>query len=181
MDRAYKITKLVVCLILLCASLGAALFFAIIPFVKVDTSYELSKPTTINVYIDGEYKKMYKQDSTSYAEIMDLYSEAYSVSKSDLVFGKEYISNIKFNTSKALNKSKGIYLEFGFDAAQTLKQSLTTVKYKSIVLEISNTQNMKETNAYFVDISDSSTNGDTFKLTTYAKQNKLYEYLKNLG
>lgn len=180
MEKSYKITKLIICVILMCASLATALYFAIIPFVKVNTSYNIKSPNTIEVFINGNVKKLYTEEDSTFKEILNLYNDSFSVTKSDLVFGNEVVEDTKFQTSKKLDKSKGIYLVFTYDNKQEFTHGYTTVEYNSIAIEVLDTENMKATNAYIVDISDSSTKGDTFKYTSYAKQHALYEYLNEL-
>ena len=180
MEKTYKITKLVVCIILMCVSLGTAIFFAIIPFVKVNTAYNFKAPDAIELFVDGNVKKHIAKTDSEYSEIMELYNDSFIVSKSDLVFGNETIGEQKFQSSKSFNK-KGTYMVFVYNSEQTLKHGQTTAKYITVTFELANTENMTLTNAYVVDNTNTSTTtGITFKYSTYAKQHKLYSYVQDL-
>ncbi len=182
MEKTYKITKLVVCIILMVASLGAALYFAIIPFVNVSTAYNIKAPTSIEIYENGSVKKHINSTDASFNEIMKLYEEAFSVSKSDIVFGSETIKDTKIETSKKLDNSKGIYMVFVYAPTnQTLTEGYTNIIYDSITMQITDTTSVEPAFAYIVNKNeDSPSKGATFKYTSYAKQHKLYNYLTDL-
>ena len=178
MEKSYKITKLVICIILLCASLGTAIYFAIIPFVNVNTKYDLKSPDIIEVHVNGSYKNIEK-GSDAFNEILELYNDSFIVSKSDLIFGNEVVNKQTLKSSNKMDKKKGTWLEFSYTTNQKLSLDYSNVEFTSIFIEITDTENMKATNAYLVDKSE-LTNGRTYKYTTHSKMHNLYEYLQDL-
>lgn len=180
MEKSYKITKLVVCVALMCISLGVAIYFAIIPFVNINTSFNFKNPDYIEVHINTNYKKLIEKDDFEFNEILKLYSEAFSVNKSDLVFGNETIKDTSFViANKTIDYKNGTYLVLGYNTNQSLTEGLTTVSYNKVVIGINDSETMTQTSAFVVD-SDNAQKA-TFKYVSYSAGQELYKYLNNLA
>ncbi len=179
MEKTYKITKLVVCIILLCTTFATALYFAIIPFVKVDTNFNFTTPDYIEVRIGNNYKH-YNSDSETFAELLNLYNNSFKTTKKEVVFGQEVINKTEFLTTNTnINYSNGTYLVLGYDGENETKTiGKTNLEYNRIIVLINNNENMVKSTAYIMDIEKPL--HASFKFVSYMKGSNLYEYMNDL-
>ena len=175
-----KLTKLIISLTLIVIFLGSALFFAIIPFVKVDTSLNLKNPDFVLVYQNKTLLHTYNNDSEIYKDIMERYNDAYSTTRHELVFGLEKIENTKVATvTKTIDYKDGLYLVLCFNNLQTKKEKNTTIEFRRVVVKIENNEKMSKSESYIVKPGDNSL--ANYKYTHYSKSSELYSYLTNLA
>lgn len=151
---------------------------------------EIATPSYVKVYVKDKYDGLtYYSGSQEYNKIMELYNDSYKVTVMDaLLTGNLSKSGELVSKTQSTPKSlEDVAVEFYFAEPQTIKVNgkdaqVSTNKYLTATLVVSNTSELTETKLYYLYYNTSSGSSKTYSYhnyTSYAHQSELYNYLAN--
>ena len=166
-------------------------------FVPKDFNIGIENPSYFIVYNGTETPvSIYnnEEQGETYDKIIELYNSSFKTSLLNSLFqGKIGISpyiieKYQSLTSNDLSKSGKVFLEFRYDSVQTLKlngqkyteASTSETNYVSIILEVLDSSNLTEVNAYLRYKEEGTNDYSWYRFVTQASQSALFDYLQNL-
>lgn len=183
-------------------SLGIIIFVACIAislvvcsFIPKNFNINVENPSYIRVYSkeNSEFNgTTYSQGTDVYNDIMNLYNDSFKTTVWGALFQGKIAKGVdKSDTYKsdisASTLKNGVYIEFVYDTEQKLmfngkeytpEINSSAKTYYSIAIEVKDSSNLTEVNAY---VEYKQNDSSYFRYVTYAAQADLYNYINNLG
>lgn len=154
----------------------------------------LAEPTRIVVHSSTNAdvnKSVYEKGSSNgvYEKIIKLYNNSFNTTALNAMFqGKLFDSVAVAEGYKSISSLNGTYIEFLYDETQQVKLNgqvydaniVSDVNYRSVVIEIKDTDNLTQINAY-VRYKDTLENEYSYvRFVSYAIQGELFNYIESL-
>ena len=155
--------------------------------VPKNLSFEFDEPSSIKILNAKTGNEMIMKNSDEYDEIVKLFNNGFKVQFLEAFFQGKGFHNIstldETQDISSLSKADTLYIEFGYSEAKqvnlhgdtSLELADSEKTYKSVVLEVKNSNNLVQVNAYLK--IDSSSSYSYVRYTSYAKLSALYDYL----
>ena len=186
--KAKKITGLVISIVVLVL----AVLILVTAFVPKNFNFKLNTPNSITIYKgDGSQLNSYDKEDDEFKEIMNLYNKGLKTSMLSAFFqGKAFSKVQTIDSTRGFSSSNMdsslLYIEFHYLEAQKTDKHGSNVNfstdqetYNYVVIEVKNSGNLKEINAYIR--KDGDINSYSYiKYTSYGSFSSLYSYLNDL-
>ena len=187
------IAKKFVGITLLLALVAVIVTVAVLAFVPKDYNFGFNDPVTIEMHTadssSPNNKRLLQKDSEEYNEIMKLYKESFgSKVLTSLLQGKLNRQVEVTEGYKSISSLTGPYLVFCYESSQKLvlngkeykAEIVSDSNFIEVVVEVKNTTNLTEINAYFKYRDTGLNNYSYVRFSTLAAQSNLYNYIENL-
>ena len=157
--------------------------------VPKNLSFEFDEPSSIKILNAKTGDEVITKDKEEYNEILKLFNNGFNIKFLEAFFqGKGFNNIVTLNETQyisSLSKTDTIYIEFNYSEAKqvnlhgdTSLELLESEKtYKAVVLEVKNSNNLVQVNAYLK--TDSSSLYSYVRYVSYAKLSELYDYLND--
>ena len=156
-------------------------------------SFNFNDPTLIKIHTNNSSSinngLTFSNDSSEYKEILNLYNNSFKTKVISALFQGKLGEGVKVKEGyKSFSTLTGAYLEFFYNETQTLYVNgekyeaniVSDESYYVIAIEVTNSTNLTEVNAYFKYKNSNSSDYSYLRLTSYATQADLFDYIENL-
>lgn len=151
-------------------------------FYKVDHKFNLNQPSTIAIVSPNLTDEETIDTESKYNEILNLYNQSFKENYLTALFKglafKQVTKDTSIYQSVSTLKRSGYYmLHFYYNEPQEYESNNTKRTYTEVYIQIIPSNSLIEVNAY---IKSQSSTYCQCKLTTYAKQQDLYNRIKSI-
>ena len=191
--KTKKIAKKFVGAGLLLALVAVIVTVAVLAFIPKNYNFGFNDPSAIEMHTSNSSspnnKRFLSKNSAEYNQIMELYNESFDSKLLSTLFLGVANRQVKVTEGyKSISSLSGPYLIFCYETSQ--KFVLNGKEYKAdiisdnsyieIVIEVRNSENLTEINAYFKYRDTGLNNYSYVRFSTLAAQSNLYNYIENL-
>lgn len=191
-SKTKKITKKIVGISLLLVLVAIIVSIAVLSFLPKDYNFNFNAPDSIEIHTSNssssQNKVFIQKNSKEYNEIMKLYNESFgSTILISLLQGKLNRQIEVTEVYKSISFS-GPYMVFCYSTSQKMTLNgkeyqpniISDNNYIEVVIEVKNSANLTEINAYFKYRDTGLNNYSYVHFSTLAAQSNLYNYIENL-
>ena len=184
-----KVLAAVCCVLLV----GIILSISLLSFLPKDYNFNFSTPDLIKIYVgektSSTYGQTFSKETEEYQKIYDLYNNSLKTKLITALFQGKINEGVTAEEGyKSIGSVGTPRLEFCYNEIQTLYLNgkeynaniISDESYYIIVIEVKNSTTLTEVNAYFKYKTTSTGNYSYVRFASYAVQNELYDYLKNI-
>lgn len=191
--KTKKIAKGFVGITLLLVLVAVIVSVAVLSFLPKDYNFNFNQPDSIEIHTSNssstQNKMFVSKNSKEYDEIIKLYNESFGSKVLTAIFQGKLNRQVEVTEGyKSISSLTGPYLVFCYESSQKLV--LNGKEYKAdivsdsnfieVVIEVKNTTNLTEINAYFKYRDTGLNNYSYVRFSTLAAQSNLYNYIENL-
>lgn len=149
---------------------------------KVDYKFNLNTPQSIAIISPNTTDEEMISTQNKYNEIMDLYNKSFKENYLTALFSGLAFKQVKTDTNiyqniSSLKRNGSYMLHFYYNEPQEYKVGSSTRTYTEVYIQVVPSTKLVEINAY---IKPQSSSYCQCKLTTYAKQQDLYNRIKSI-
>ena len=161
--------------------------------VQKDYGFGFDNPTNITIYTTNTSSPKNGQTliegSEDYNKFMTLFNDSFKIKFFSAMFQGKAYEGVKVKEGhKSISSLTGTYVEFYYDEVQKIifnneeyeAETVSSTEYISIIIEINNSENLAEVNAYFKYGTSGSNNSSYVRFVTFAAQADLYEFVEGI-
>ena len=161
--------------------------------IQKDYGFGFNDPTNITIYTSNTSSPKYGQtltkDSEEYNKFMTLFNNSFKTKFFSAMFQGKASEGVTVKEGyKSFGSLTGTYVEFYYDEVQKIifdgkeykAETVSNTDYISIVIEINDSENLAEVNAYFKYGTSGSNNSSYVRFVTFAAQAELYEFVEGI-
>lgn len=192
-SKSKKIAKKIVGMSLLLALVAVIITIAVLSFVPQNYNFNFNAPDSIEIHTSNsnstQNKIFVQKDSKVYNEIMKLYNESFSSKILTSMLQGKLNKKIEVTEGyKSISSLSGPYMVFCYSTSQKMTLNgkeyqpdiISDNNYIEVVIEVNNSLNLTEINAYFKYRDTGLNNYSYVHFSTLAAQSNLYNYIENL-
>jgi len=177
---------------LMCVLIVSAVLITLSAVVTKNYNFNFDDPTLIKIHTDSSSVNnglTFSKNDNEYKKILSLYNNSFKTKVITALFQGKLGNGVTVKEGyKSFGNLTGTYLEFFYNDEQTLYVNgekyeaniVSDESYFVIAIEVANSSNLTEINAYFKYRSSNSNDYSYVRLVSYAVQADLYDYIENL-